>query len=64
MYVGHEEKLAKKSACLWVRKGVHVPYDLCSHFPGVSRPVLEGPLNDGHDQGQGGGVDEVDELGV
>lgn len=49
---------------LLVSEGVHVADDLSSHLAGVSRAILEGSLDDGHDEGQGWGVDEVDKLGV
>lgn len=49
---------------LLVGEGVHVADDLGGHLAGVSGAVLEGSLYDGHDEGQRGRVDEVDELGV
>lgn len=49
---------------LLVSEGVHVADDLGGHLASVSGAILEGSLDDGHDEGQGGGVDEVDELGV
>lgn len=52
------------SVYLLVCEGVHVSNDLSGHLAGVSGAVLEGSLDDGHDEGQGGGVDEVYKLGV
>lgn len=49
---------------LLVSQGVHVADDLSRHFPRVSGTILEGSLDDGHDQSQGGGVNEVDKLSV
>lgn len=49
---------------LLVSEGVHVANDLSGHLAGVGGAILEGSLDDGHDEGQGRGVDEVDKLGV
>lgn len=49
---------------LLVSEGVHVANDLCGHLTSISGPILEGSLDDGHDEGQGGGIDEVYKLGV
>ena len=49
---------------LLVSEGVHVADDLSGHLASVGRAILEGSLYDGHDEGQGGRVDEVDKLGV
>lgn len=49
---------------LLVSQGVHVSDDLSRHLASVGGAILEGSLDDGHDEGQGGGVDEVDKLGV
>ncbi len=49
---------------LLVSEGVHVANDLGSHLASVSGAILEGSLDDGHDEGQRWGVDEVDKLGV
>ncbi len=43
---------------------VHVADDLGGHLAGLGRTVLERPLNDGHDEGEGRGVDGVHKLGV
>lgn len=49
---------------LLVSERVHVANDLSGHLASVSGPILEGSLDDRHDEGQGGGVDEVHKLGV
>lgn len=49
---------------LLVSEGIHVPYDLSGHLASVSGAVLKGSLNNGHNEGQGRGVNEVDELCV
>jgi hypothetical protein len=49
---------------LLVGEGIHVADDLSGHLASVGGAVLEGPLDDRHDEGQGGGVDEVDKLGI
>lgn len=49
---------------LLVSEGVHVANDLSSHLASVSGAILEGSLDDGHDQGKRGGIDEVYKLGV
>lgn len=49
---------------LLVCQRVHVANDLGGHLPCVRGTVLEGSLDDGHDEGQGWGINEVDKLGV
>lgn len=49
---------------LLVSEGIHVANDLSGHLASVSGAILEGSLDDGHDEGQGGCVDKVDKLGV
>lgn len=49
---------------LLVGQGVHVANNLGCHLARVRGPVLEGSLDDGHDEGQGRGINEVDKLGV
>lgn len=49
---------------LLVGEGVHVADDLSGHLASVGGAILEGSLDDGHDEGQGGGVDEMYKLGV
>lgn len=49
---------------LLVSERVHVANDLSGHLASVSGPILEGSLDDRHDEGQGRGVDEVHKLGV
>lgn len=51
-------------AYLLVSEGVHVADDLSSHLASVGGAILEGSLDDGHDEGQGGGINEVYKLGV
>jgi hypothetical protein len=41
----------------------HVADNLGCHFTRFGRAVLEGALNDGHDESQRRGVDKVDEFG-
>lgn len=49
---------------LLVSEGVHVANDLSGHLACVSGAILEGSLDDGHDERQRGGVDEMYKLGV
>lgn len=49
---------------LLVSEGVHVANDLSGHLASVRGAILEGSLNDGHDEGQWGGVNEMYKLGV
>lgn len=49
---------------LLVCQGVHVANNLRSHLACVCGAVLEGSLDNGHDECQGRGVNEVDKLGV
>lgn len=49
---------------LLVSERVHVSNDLSSHLASVSGAILEGSLDDGHDEGERGGVDEVHKLCV
>lgn len=49
---------------LLVSKGVHVADDLSGHLASVCGAILEGSLDDGHDESQGGSIDKVDKLGV
>lgn len=49
---------------LLVCQGVHVANNLCGHLACVCGTVLEGSLDNRHDERQGRGVDEVDKLGV
>lgn len=49
---------------LLVCEGIHVANNLGCHLPCVRGPVLEGSLDNGHDEGQGRGINEVDKLGV
>lgn len=49
---------------LLVSEGVHVANNLGGHLASVSGAILEGSLDDGHDQSERGSVDEVDKLGV
>lgn len=56
--------LPQRDCYLLVCQGVHVANNLGCHLPRVGGTVLEGPLDDGHDEGQGRGINEVDKLGV
>lgn len=47
---------------LLVGEGVHVADDLGGHLSRVGGSVLESSLDNGHDEGQGGGIDEVDKF--
>lgn len=49
---------------LLVCQGVHVANNLGCHLPSVCGTVLEGSLDDGHDEGEGRGINKVDKLGV
>lgn len=49
---------------LLVSEGVHVANDLGGHLASVSGAILESSLNNGHDQSEGGSINEVDKLGV
>lgn len=49
---------------LLVCQGVHVANNLGCHLPRVRGTVLEGSLDNGHDEGQGWGINEVDKLGI
>lgn len=49
---------------LLVCQGVHVADNLCCHLACVCGAVLEGSLDDGHDERQGRGVNEVNKFGV
>lgn len=55
---------AQLGCYLLVGQGVHVANNLGCHLARVRGPVLEGSLDDGHDEGQGRGINEVDKLGV
>ena len=56
--------ISAQLAYLLVSEGVHVANDLSGHLACVGGAILEGSLDDGHDEGEWGSVDEVDELGV
>lgn len=49
---------------LLVCQGVHVANNLGCHLPSVGGTVLEGSLDDGHDEGERRGINEVDKLCV
>lgn len=49
---------------LLVCQRVHVANNLCGHLACICGPVLEGSLDNRHDECQGRGVDEVDKFGV
>lgn len=49
---------------LLVSQGVHVANNLCCHLPCVCRTVLEGSLDNRHDERQGWGINKVNKLGV
>lgn len=49
---------------LLVCQRVHVANDLRCHLACVRGAVLEGSLDNGHDERQGWGVNEVNKLGV
>lgn len=53
-----------KTTNLLVSERVHVADDLGGHLASVGGAILKGSLDDGHDESQGGGVDEVHKLGV
>lgn len=49
---------------LLISQGVHIPNNLCSHFPGVCGTILKGSLNNGHDEGQRWCINEMDKFGI
>lgn len=49
---------------LLVSKGVHIANNLSGHLASVSGTILEGSLDDGHDQSEGRGINEMYKFGV
>lgn len=56
--------LSQPGYYLLVCQGVHVANNLRRHLPCVCGTVLEGSLDNRHDERQGRGINEVNKLGV